>query len=63
MDDVMENVFLEAEISGRPSQGAPRLLAHSYTPWQFYKKAFSPAEALERGTLFPELFGVYRIPK
>jgi hypothetical protein len=38
-------------------------LAHAYVPWQCYHKAFSPGEALCKGTLFPELFGVYRIPK
>jgi hypothetical protein len=39
------------------------VLAHSYVPWQFYKCAFSPKEALMKGTLFPELWGVYPIPK
>lgn len=39
------------------------LLAHSYVPWQCYDKAFSPREALMRGTLFPELWGVYPIPE
>jgi hypothetical protein len=37
-------------------------LAHSYVPWQFYETAFSPQEALMRGTLFPELYGVYEPP-
>ena len=39
------------------------LLAHAYVPWQCYDKAFSPCEALMRGTLFPELWGVYPIPE
>lgn len=39
------------------------MLAHAYVPWQYYEKAFCPEEALMRGTLFPELYGVYRIPK
>lgn len=39
------------------------LLAHSYVPWQIYEKAFTPPEALRKGTLFPELWGVYPIPK
>lgn len=39
------------------------LLAHAYVPWQCYDKAFSPREALMRGTLFPELWGVYPIPE
>ena len=38
-------------------------LAHSYVPWQYYDKAFSPQVALMKGTLFPELYGVYMIPK
>ncbi|MBP2654318.1 MAG: Spore coat associated protein [Firmicutes bacterium] len=38
-------------------------LAHAYVPWQCYKDAFSPKEALMRGTLFPELWGVYPIPE
>ncbi|MCE5285224.1 MAG: spore coat associated protein CotJA [Pelosinus sp.] len=37
-------------------------LAHAYVPWQCYTKAFSPCEALNKGTLFPELFGVYKLP-
>lgn len=30
-------------------------LAHSYVPWQNYNVVFNPSEALDRGTLFPEL--------
>ncbi len=37
-------------------------LAHAYVPGQFYETAFSPREALMRGTLFPELYGVYEPP-
>lgn len=39
------------------------LLAHAYVPWQNYECAFSPCEALMKGTLFPELWGVYPIPE
>ena len=39
------------------------LLAHTYVPWQTYDKAYSPREALTKGTLFPNLWGVYRIPR
>ena len=48
-----------------PCGEVPRLvvLAHSYVPWQCYNQAFSPCEALKKGTLFPELWGVYPIPK
>ena len=41
----------------------PVILAHAYVPWQCYNQAFSPSEALMKGTLFPELWGVYPIPK
>lgn len=37
-------------------------LAHAYVLWQYYDKAFCPPEALMKGTLFPELYGVYMIP-
>lgn len=39
------------------------VLAHAYVPWQYYNKAFCPEEALMKGTLFPELWGVYPIPE
>jgi hypothetical protein len=46
--------------SGRPPVGPvlpPGLrLAEAYVPWQTYDQVFSPREALEKGTLFPELF-------
>ncbi|MCM0758675.1 spore coat associated protein CotJA [Sporomusa sphaeroides DSM 2875] len=38
------------------------MLAHAYVPWQYYEQAFTPPEALMKGTLFPELWGVYKIP-
>lgn len=38
------------------------LLAHAYVLWQCYDEAFCPQEALMKGTLFPELYGVYPIP-
>ena len=40
-----------------------QMLAHAYVPWQEYERAFPPKEALAKGTLFPELWGVYPIPK
>lgn len=39
------------------------MLAHAYVPWQSYEQAFSPKEALMKGTLFPQLWGVYPIPE
>lgn len=38
-------------------------LAHAYVPWQYYDAAFSPQEALMKGTLFPELYGPYIPPR
>lgn len=38
-------------------------LAHAYVPWQRYDDAFSPQEALKKGTLFPCLYGAYPIPR
>lgn len=38
------------------------ILAHAYVLWQSYDDAFCPQEALMKGTLFPELYGVYPIP-
>ncbi|WP_378955756.1 spore coat associated protein CotJA [Pelosinus sp. sgz500959] len=43
--------------------GSPMQLAHAYVPWQYYDAAFSPQEALMKGTLFPELYGVYMPPR
>lgn len=34
-------------------------LAQTYVPWQRYGKVYSPGEALEKGTLFPELYSPY----
>ncbi|GAW93104.1 spore coat associated protein CotJA [Calderihabitans maritimus] len=34
-------------------------LAEAYVPWQKYTKTFSPGEALQKGTLFPELYRPY----
>lgn len=43
-----------------PGMHQPRMkLAHAYVPYQHYTSAFSPMEALHKGTLFPELFSPY----
>ncbi len=42
---------------------ANMMLAHAYVLWQCYDQAFCPEEALMKGTLFPELWGVYPIPE
>ncbi|QNB47307.1 spore coat associated protein CotJA [Thermanaerosceptrum fracticalcis] len=39
-----------------PYPQPPFRLAHAYVPWQYYNVVYSPAEALSRGTLFPDLY-------
>ncbi len=75
MEDEMEECGMEDEhhhMYGKKMHGMNMMcgqvpectmLAHAYVPWQCYEKAFTPPEALMKGTLFPELWGVYRIPK
>lgn len=48
-------------MNGNGMQMGP-MLAHAYVPMQHYEQAFSPQEALQKGTLFPELFGPYPPP-
>ncbi len=35
------------------------MYAHAYVPYQTYRSTYSLEEAMERGTLFPELANVY----
>lgn len=37
----------------------PPRLAQAYVIWQKYGPVFTPAQALEKGTLFPELYSPY----
>lgn len=37
----------------------PPRLAQAYVIWQSYGAVFSPAEALGKGTIFPELYSPY----
>lgn len=48
----------EAQAAGLHPQPGLRL-AQAYVPWQRYGRVFSPPEALEKGTLFPELYSPY----
>lgn len=64
LDDEMEEEHMEmATMMGEQAEPGMMMLAHAYVPWQCYDRAFSPREALMRGTLFPELWGVYPIPE
>jgi hypothetical protein len=60
-----EKAFANEEQAGTEprDESRRRILAHAYVPWQRYEGAFNPKEALMKGTLFPELYGVYPIPK
>ncbi|MCR4442093.1 MAG: spore coat associated protein CotJA [Peptococcaceae bacterium] len=45
-----------------PGPFAAAKIAHAYVPWQYYRVVYPPSEALDKGTLFPELYqpqGVY----
>lgn len=57
-----ERTALKAEFLPGGQAGViypePRL-ARAYVIWQTYGTVFSPAEALEKGTLFPEIYSPY----
>jgi len=57
--------YMDEEEDRMEPGGMPKcvILAHAYVPWQCYDKAYCPEEALMKGTLFPELWGVYPIPE
>lgn len=61
-DDGMEEPAMHGEMMHHHHH-MPMIMAHSYVPWQVYTQAFCPQEALAKGTLFPELWGVYPIPE
>lgn len=46
----------ELEKCPLPQCGEDNRLAEAYVVWQKYERAFSPREALAKGTLFPELY-------
>jgi thiazole synthase ThiGH ThiG subunit len=61
-EELMESGMEPVMPAAKPT-GCAMIYAHSYVKWQTYEQAFSPCEALLKGTLFPELFGVYPIPE
>lgn len=63
MDDCVNAAMPDVECQGMHAMPECMLLAHAYVPWQTYCQAFCPREALMKGTLFPELWGVYPIPE
>lgn len=63
MDFMDDNCDMEMPSKcAMPQTCMNMVLAHAYVRWQYYDRAFCPQEALQKGTLFPELWGVYPIP-
>ncbi len=42
------------------SQPTHKRLARAYVPFQVYDRTYSPAEGLQKGTIFPELYMPYK---
>ena len=62
IENFLEN-GTEDSVAGEANMECAMVWGHSYVPWQMYEQAFPPGEALMKGTLFPELYGVYPIPE
>jgi hypothetical protein len=58
----MDTMDMKIEMPAQCGVEGRMQLAHAYVLWQTYDNAFCPQEALMKGTLFPELYGVYMIP-
>mgnify|MGYP001943804217 FL=1 len=56
-DRYMENGYRRYDDFARHPEGLE--LARAYIPYQEYTRSWSPEEALERGTMFPELYRPY----
>ncbi|WP_353094103.1 spore coat associated protein CotJA [Tissierella praeacuta] len=50
-------MYKEYDIQDTPC--CPGALARACVPFQFMDQVFSPREALQKGTLFPELYQPY----
>ena len=52
---------MSTETQYLPGSGTlHRRLAHAYIPFQQYTDSYNPEEALEKGTLYPELWMPYK---
>ncbi|HLV08578.1 MAG TPA: spore coat associated protein CotJA [Halanaerobiales bacterium] len=52
---------MDSKKQSYPCPGPDRMkLAHAYIPYQEFREAYSPEQALRRGTLFPELWMPYQ---
>ena len=54
----MINPMFPANVMPMPR----KKLARAYIPEQRYDKSYTPPVALERGTMFPELYDPYIVP-
>ena len=54
----MWNAGIMPVIDNNPSN---EKLARAYIPYQQYSKSYTPEMALERGTMFPELYDSYPV--
>ena len=52
------NVNKEPDVKASSLMASVKL-AQAYVPWQRYGAIYSPQEALEKGTLFPDLYRPY----
>ncbi|MGI6154170.1 MAG: spore coat associated protein CotJA [Christensenellaceae bacterium] len=43
----------------RPPRPPKKELAQAYIPYQYYTERFAPMTALDKGTIFPELYKPY----
>jgi len=67
--DKKENKDIQPSVEIKAEAAAPEIqaegifpqarLAQAYVIWQRYGPIFSPAEALEKGTVFPDLYSPY----
>lgn len=54
-----ETYPIDACIPAVPARDDSMELAKAYIPYQQYVNSYPPMEALDRGTMFPELFSPY----
>jgi hypothetical protein len=57
----MFNMQQKINMPMMPFMPARPKLAEAYVPYQRYTISYRPEEALEKGTMFPELYDPYEI--
>lgn len=58
--DIENKSQMESDIEMNVQNWRGLRLARAYMPVQTFTRKFEPFEALQRGTLFPELYQPYR---